>query len=134
MSMQISRRCSTSCARSATVGLAGTDAATLTSFYDECLSRGMIPLARTVVDGARKKLNEDFPDAGLSRKYRETVLAVVGHVLHNIVCDRVDGAEHLGLAVLPRTLRAILPLTLPERASTSPGLSVMPSSCASLIS
>lgn len=95
-------------ARSATVGLAGTDAATLTSFYDECLSRGMIPLARTVVDGARKKLNEDFPDAGLSRKYRETVLAVVGHEISTSIRGEdgiFDGIDPTDSAALAEKIR-----------------------------
>ena len=60
--------------------LALTDAEKLLSdFYDACFAGNLIPLARTVIDHSRRKIDSYFGNEELSRKYRETALAIVGH-------------------------------------------------------
>lgn len=65
-------------ATSATIAMSD-DEKTLSDFYDACFARDLIPLARTVIDHSRKKIDSYFGNEELARKYRETTLAIVGH-------------------------------------------------------
>lgn len=61
------------------------DQAFMREFYDKCLSRGILPIVRTLVAHPRKRLDGKFEDLELAKSYRENALCLVGHEISSSI-------------------------------------------------